>query len=680
MSGIAPGTPERGDGMTTDTQHQDVVAALREATRLLPVDAAAAERAARSVLDRYPDADPAQLVLAAARRRQGDIAAALDILRELVARQPDSADAQCEYGLALGAAGRGAEALVALRRATEIAPRHGTAWRALGDQLAAAGDAAGSEAAFARHLEVSAEHPEVIEAARLAAAGELARAETLARELLKRHPTDVNAIRLLAEIGIRVGQFDDAQKLLERCLELAPDFHVARHNYASLLYRRQRLPEALAQVERLLAAEPNNPNFRLLQGTVLVQKGDHVPALAIYEELLADYPNQPAAHMNYGHTLKTVGRVDDAVAAYRQNVALARHAGEAWWSLANLKTFRFTDADLDAMRARLADDGDPDDQAHLHFALGKAYEDRADYDTAFGHYEKGNAIRRRQHRYNPKVNVFDTARQIKTLDREFFAAREGWGCPAPDPVFIVGLPRAGSTLLEQILASHSLVEGTAELPDIIAISRRLGRKSRKNPASLYPEVLARLTADECRALGEGYLASTRVQRHGLPYFIDKMPNNFQHIGLIHLLLPNARIIDARRHPLAGCFSCYKQLFARGQTFTYDLRDLGHYYRDYVRLMDHWDDVLPGRVLRVHYEDVVADTEGQVRRLLEYCGLPFEDACLRFWETERAVRTPSSEQVRQPVYSTGVAQWRHFDAHLRPLKDALGPLLERYPAD
>ncbi len=664
----------------TAPARDDLQSAIDEAAALLHRDPALAERRARRILESWPEADPAVLVVASARRRQGDPAAAVDLLEELAARQAESADLLHELGQSLGAVGRGDEAIAALRRATAIAPRHGAAWRSLGDQLAAAGDDAGSRAAFERHLDIATDHPELVEAAGLLRDGQLGPAEELTRKLLKRHPTDVNAIRLLADIGIRVGQLGDAQHLLERCLELAPGFHLARHNYASLLYRRQQAGAALEQVDRLLAAEPSNPNFLLLKGSVLVQKGDHEEALSIYERLLAHYPNQPAAFMNYGHTLKTVGRLDEAIAAYRRCIELSATPGEAYWSLANLKTFRFEDTDLAAMEARLDDSGDPDDQAHLRFALGKACEDRRRFDDAFAHYARGNAIRRRHHRYNPKVNVFDTARQLKTLDKAFFARRAGYGCPAPDPIFIVGLPRAGSTLLEQILASHSLVEGTAELPDIIAISRRLGRKSRENPASRYPEVLAKLSADDCRELGEGYISSTRIQRHGPPFFIDKMPNNFQHVGLIHLILPNAKIIDARRHPMAGCFSCFKQLFARGQTFTYGLTDLGHYYRDYVRLMDHWDEVLPGRVLRVQYEDVVADTETQVRRMLDYCGLEFEEACLRFYETRRAVRTPSSEQVRQPVYTEGLEQWRHFERHLGPLKEALGPLLDRYPAD
>jgi tetratricopeptide (TPR) repeat protein len=385
--------------------------------------------------------------------------------------------------------------------------------------------------------------------------------------------------------------------------------------------------------------------------------------------------------MNYGHTLKTVGRIEDSISAYRKCIELSPGIGEAYWSLANLKTFRFNDDDIALMRSQVTTEGgDPDDQAHIAFALGNALEDRGDFDESFHFYQRGNAIRRINHRHNAKVNVFNTARQIKTLDADFFAARQGVGCPAQDPIFIVGLPRAGSTLLEQILASHSQVEGTAELTDIITISRKLAQKSRKSPAGKYPEILAELPAERFEELGRSYLETTRIQRGDTPMFIDKMPNNFQHIGLIHLILPNAKVIDARRHPMACCFSGFKQLFARGQAFTYSLEDIGRYYRDYVILMDHWDRVLPGRVHRVMYEDMVADTETQIRALLDYCGLPFEDSCLRFYETRRAIRTPSAEQVRQPIYTQGLEQWRHFERHLGPLKEALGPVLERYPID
>jgi len=666
---------------TPEQPRANLTTALAHAQRLLSEEPALAAEQAREILRAYPGAEAAQRLLATALRLQGDPAGSLKLLEPIAWKNTDSPSFQFEYGQTLGAMGQGDAAIKALRKAVALEPGHAAAWRALGDQLAVAGDDAGSREAFEKHFAISAHHPELVEAIELLRDGMLAKAERIVREFLKQHPADVSAIRLLADIGVRLGQYDDACVLLERCLELAPDFHLARHSYAVALVRQQKLEEGFAQVEKLLAVEPDNPNFLILKGTVLVRMGRHPEAMEIYERVLKDYPNQARAQMNYGHTLKTVGRLEQAIAAYRKCIELSPGIGEAYWNLANLKTFRFTEADIDLMRSQVTnEDGDADDQAHIAFALGKALEDREEFEESFRFYKRGNAIRGIKHRHHAKINVFNTARQIKTLDADFFEARKGYGCPAPDPIFIVGLPRAGSTLLEQILASHSQVEGTAELTDIIAISRRLAEKTRKNPAGKYPEILTQLPPDRFRELGESYLETTRIQRHDTPFFIDKMPNNFQHIGLIHLILPNAKIIDARRHPMACCFSGFKQLFARGQTFTYSLEDIGRYYRDYVILMDHWDRVLPGRVLRVEYEDMVADTENQIRRLLDYCGLPFEEACLRFYETKRAIRTPSAEQVRQPIYTQGLEQWRNYEAYLGPLKEALGPVLERYPID
>ena len=659
----------------------DLETALKHAAALVDRDPALAAEQAGEILKVHPRSAGARHILATSLRLQGDIAGALGIISELAEEVTDDVNVLHEHAVCLGAAGKSDDAIRLIRRLLALDEDHAGAWRTLGDQLAAAGDEAGSNEAYERHLRLSTSHPELIEAAEHLRNGALAKAERTARDVLKKDPVDVVAIRMLAAIGIELGHIDDAIHLLERCLELAPQFHLARQNYAIALSRRQRIGEALEQIEQLLTVEPNNPQYRMLQASFLVQKGEHEVANGLYEELLAAYPNHSNAHMNYAHTLKAVGRLDEAINSYHRATELRPATGEVYWSLANLKTYRFSDEEIANMREQvLPEGGDPDDQAHLLFALGKALEDRGEYADSFECYERGNRIRGKRHRHNAKINVFNTARQIKALTAEFFAERAGWGCDARDPIFIVGLPRAGSTLLEQILASHSQVEGTSELPDIIAISRRLAKRSGKQPAGDYPEVLATLSADDARRLGEGYIESTQVQRHGLPYFIDKMPNNFQHIGLIHLILPNAKIIDARRHPMAGCFSCFKQLFARGQTFTYSLKDLGYYYRDYVTLMDHWDTVLPGRVHRVQYEDMVADSETEIRRVLDYCGLEFEEQCLRFYETKRAIRTPSSEQVRQPVYTAGLEQWRHFEPWLEPLKKALGPLLDRYPVD
>jgi tetratricopeptide (TPR) repeat protein len=664
------------------TQNGDLQTALRNAADLLAHDPRLAEEQVHEILKLYPGTLEAKRILASAYSLQKMPQKGLDILAPLLAGFGDSPSFLHEIAQCLGGVGRGGDAINALRRAVTVDSKHAAAWQSLGHQLAVAGDEEGSRQAFQRHLELSTRHPELIEAVTLLREGKLGKAERIVRELLKKFPADITAIRVLADIGFKMGHLKDASLLLERCLELAPDFHAARHSYALILIRQQKPEAAVHEAEKLLAQEPNNPNFLTLKGSILVRIGDQSGALEIYEKVLKNYPNQARAQMSYGHTLKTVGRLDESIEAYKKCIQLSPEVGEAYWSLANLKTFRFSDEDIEDMRRQVtAEGGDADDQSHLAFALGKALEDRGVYDESFKFYKRGNGIRRIEHRHNPKVNVLESVRQVRALPGAFFEQRRGWGCHAPDPIFIVGLPRAGSTLLEQILASHSQVEGTTELQDIIAISRKLGAKSRENPSGKYPENLAGMTAEQFRELGESYLETTRIQRSGTPFFIDKMPNNFRHVGLIHLILPNSKIIDARRHPMGGCFSGFKQLFAHGQTFTYGLEDIGKYYRDYVRLMDHWDAVLPGRVHRVQYEEMVADTEAQIRALLDYCELEFEDQCLRFYETDRAVRTPSSEQVRKPIYKEGLEQWRNFETHLDPLKEALGPeVRQRYSID
>lgn len=583
-------------------------------------------------------------------------------------------------GLALDRCGRGDEALGALRRAVKLDPALPRAWLALGDHLFANGDKAGADAAYNEHVRRSSRDPALMQAGAALAGNRIPEAEALLREHLHRAPTDVAAIRMLAELAARLGRHEDAEHLLARCLELAPSFHAARQHYALVLYRGNKPTEALAQVETLLRIDPRNPGYRNLHAVVLCRIGDYEPALDIYAGILREYPAQAKIWMSYGHALKTVGRQDDAIAAYRRCIEIDPAFGEAWWSLANLKAFRFTGDDLSVMRKQLESEGlAVEHRFHLEFALGKALEDAKEHAAAFGHYDRANTLRRGTIQYNPEDNTARVRKIKRTYTREFFAQRAGAGYDAPDPIFIVGMPRAGSTLLEQILSSHSAVEGTMELPEIISMTRDLRRSVDASQSQPYHDALAALDRDELRELGEQYLARTRIHRKtDAPRFIDKMPNNFVHLGLIHLALPNAKIIDARRHPLACCFSNFKQHFARGQTFSYSLDDIGRYYRDYVELMAHHDDVLPGRVHRVIYENMVEDTEAEVRRLLDYCGLPFEDACLRFYENDRPVRTASSEQVRQPIYKEGVDQWRHFEPWLDPLKAALGPVLEAYP--
>ena len=654
--------------------------ALAHAAQLLQERPDLAVEQAREILRVVPGHPDASLILGAALTASGAGDEAVGVLAPLAEAHPKSINVQFEFGQALADAGRMAEAATALRKTVRLNGKHARAWRLLGDVLTADGDTDGADEAYARHVEASVNDPVLMEAAAALAENRLNVAERLLRDRLKAEPTDVVAMRMLAETGSRLGRYADAEKLLVRALELAPSFDAARYNYAVVLSRQNKNAETLAEVDRLLARDPRNLAYRTLQAATQARIGEYQETIKGYEAVLKAQPGQPKGWMSYGHALKTVGRTEDGIAAYRRAISQAPNLGEAWWSLANLKTFRFTGEDIEAMRGQLArGDISDDDRLHLDFALGKALEDRADYAASFQHYDKANALRRAALSYDADDTSRHVARARALFTQDFFAAREGQGCPAADPIFVLGLTRAGSTLLEQILASHSRVEGTMELPDISALAKRIAGRQRRGEAGAYPEALADFPPEELHALGEEYLSRTQIQRkRGTPLFIDKMPANWMHVGLIHLILPNAKIVDARRHPMACCFSNFKQHFARGQGFTYGLADLGRYYHDYVALMAHFDAVLPGRVHRVFYEEMVADPEGQTRALLAACGLDFEPECLRFYENERAVRTASSEQVRQPIFKEGVDQWRHYEAWLGELKAALGPVLISYP--
>jgi len=477
-----------------------------------------------------------------------------------------------------------------------------------------------------------------------------------------------------------VGRNDEAQALLEYCLELAPGFSGARYNLAILLHRTNQSNGALAEVEKLLAEDPKRPGYRNLAAVVCSRIGEYERSSEFYQSLLEEYPDNAKVWLSYAHVLKTEGKREQCEAAYRKAIERDAGFGEAFWSLANLKTFRFTPDDIKNMNSQVARDSlELSSRVQFHFALGKSAEDEGDHALSFEHYDSGNKLHRSDLNYQSQQNTARAERMKLRFTADFFRDRKGMGCTESGPIFIVGMPRAGSTLLEQILASHSMVEGTTELPDIITLAKELRSRATEDEAGVYDGVLARMSPAELEELGRQYLERTRIHRKtDKPFFIDKMPNNFLHIGLIQVSLPNARIIDARRHPLACCFSNFKQYFARGQSFSYSLEDVGHFYRDYVDLMDHYDAVLPDRIHRVIYERLVNDTEGEVRSVLDYCGLPFEEGCLRFFENKRPVRTASSEQVRQPIYQSGVEQWRHYDAFLAPLRDALGSALDEYP--
>ncbi len=513
-------------------------------------------------------------------------------------------------------------------------------------------------------------NPQMMDAALALFEGRLHDAEPLLKAQLKRDPFDVAAIRMLAELAARIERYRDSENLLRRALEITPDFLAARSNLATVLHRQGRSAEAIEELEKLQQVDPNNLMNANLKAAALGRVGEFDEALDLYEQVLEVFGKQPKIWMSYGHMLKTVGRQTDAIAAYRRALALSPTLGEVWWSLANLKTVRFGDSEVGAMQAALAqDDLAAEDRFHLHFALGKAEEDRRQAQTAFEHYANGNALRKRLLDYDADQTRAAVEHAKSLYTPNFFEARSDFGSRTSDPIFIIGMPRAGSTLIEQILASHSMIEGTMELPDI----PKLFAKARNQGG------IAKMTAASAQALGEQYLHDTRVQRKSTkPFYIDKLPNNWLHIGFIQLILPHAKIIDARRHPMDCCFSNFKQHFARGQAFSYSLTDMGRYYADYVDLLGHFDEILPGRVHRVIHERLIANLEAEVRALLAHLNLPFEEACLHFYANDRAVRTASSEQVRRPINSDGVGQWRAMEPWLQPLKDALGPALAQYP--
>jgi hypothetical protein len=504
--------------------------------------------------------------------------------------------------------------------------------------------------------------------------GEIHAAEHMVREYLSSHADHIEGMRLLAQVCMKLDVVDEAEFLLERLLGRAPDYLAARYEYAIALLARHRHVRAREQMERLLETNPHNRIYRTTLATICSGMGDYARALPLYREIVAETPDDPELHLSMAHALKTLGRTPQAIESYRAAASLRPRYGEAYWSLANLKTYRFTDDEIAQMRAA---EGAPSiqlaDRYHLCFALGKALEDRGEYAASFAFYERGNALKKSESHYRPEPLERNARLQASMCTRQFFAARQGVGCPDPSPIFIVGLPRSGSTLIEQILASHSQVEGTMELADIPRLVQDLHGREPAASTSRYPGILAELTAADFASMGEKYLSDTLAYRAGKAFFVDKMPNNFRNLGLIHLILPNARIIDARREPLACCFSNYKQLFASGQQFTYSIEDITRYYRMYVELMDHWNAALPGRILRVQHENVVEDLDANVRRILEFCGLKFEPGCLEFHKTLRTVHSASSEQVRRPINREGVDQWRHYEPWLGSLKEALWPL-------
>ena len=645
---------------------------------------AEAMAAADALLVTVPENRDVLYLRALAQRMLGDIPAALATLAGLERIHPRFSRLYQERGQCHVALKQAPQAIDAFARAVHINAALSVSWNMLEGLFRMTGQLDNAVDAAAHVATLKKLPPEVVTATALFSDGELAEAESIIRDFLLRQGHHVEAMRLLARIGIERDVLDDAQLLLEAVLDLTPDYHAARFDYAQVLIKRHMYPSAHGEAEKLLAADPSNRNYRTLHALTCVGLGLHERAIELYRELLTGAAQPADLHLSIAHSLKTLGRREEAIAEYRAAAAARPGYGDVYWSLANLKTYRFTDEELEQMTtaepaASLVD------RYHLCFALGKALEDRQQYASSFEYYARGNALKRAASHYRPEVLELNTRLQIEVCTPGLFARNKGSGASSADPIFIVGLPRSGSTLIEQILASHSAVEGTHELADIPRIVVDLKGRDADLDNPRYPAVLAGMSAEDFRALGEKYLTDTRIYRtggrsplaSGKPRFIDKMPNNFRHIGLLHLMLPNAKIIDARREPMACCFGNLKQLFAQGQEFTYSIEDIARYYRTYLELMRHWDSVLPGRVLRIHHEDVVDDLPGAVRRLLDYCELEFEPACVEFHKTQRSVRTASSEQVRQPIYREGLDQWRHYEPWLQPLREALGDALTRY---
>jgi tetratricopeptide (TPR) repeat protein len=661
---------------TVESEVQRIRVLLKQRQFVQAVDAAAALRRD------YPENRDVLYLLALGLRHAHRTADALATLAELERHHPGMSRLYQERGHCCVVLKDARRAIEAYERAVQINPALPSTWGLLEGLYKMVGDEEQRRTAAARLKKLQATPPDVVAATALFCDGELSAAENLIRAFLLRNGNQVEAMRLLARIGVTREVLDDAEILLAAALEMAPDYIELRRDYACVLLDRHKHAEAIEQLDRLLQLDPHNADYRVLRATATVGLGDHEGGIRGFAAVLAESEPQSRLaadlHLSIAHAQKTLGHRGAAIDSYKQAIAVRPNFGDAYWSLANLKTYRFRDEELAQLQAVEADPAtDPVDRYHLCFALGKAHEDRADYAQSFGYYERGNALKRAASRYRAELVEQNTARQKQVCTQEFFRARDGYGATSREPIFVLGMPRAGSTLLEQILASHSQVEGTQELANVprAVLDLQGYDPDLNNPR--YPGCLADMTADDFRALGDKYLADTRIYRGGKPRFIDKMPNNFRHIGLIHLMLPNAKIIDARREPMACCFGNLKQLYARGQEFAYSVEDIARYYRTYLEIMEHWSRVLPGRVLRVQYEDVVADLEGSVRRLLDFCELPFEPGCLEYHRTSRSIRTASSEQVRQPIFREGLDQWRHYEPWLGPLRDALGDALVRY---
>ena len=641
-----------------------------------------AEAICRSAVGRNPDDVNMVALLGAILLKSNQITEAEKYLRQAVQLAPSFAKPHEDLGHLLVEKGQPDEAAGILRKATRLDPNLDHAFFNLGKALAMLGEGKEADKAFEKSFELNPERKNLALAAEHQKEGRWEEAEQLYREVLRSNPTNVDAMRLLGNVTLQTGRIYQAERLFRRAVSNAPDYVLAQIDLGCALKKQGRLEEAIDQFRQAISLEPDNVQAHYLLGSTLSLAAQTYEAVDAYQRVLELAPKHTGAMLGLGHVLKTVGRQEEAIESYRNCIRQKPHNGEIYWSLANLKTYQLTDEDIREMESRVAGADDPDkkvseeSKVNFLFALAKAYEDRGEFGRAWEYYHEGNTCRRMMENYDPVRDEVMNDEIVEVFNREFLSENTGLGHPSAEPIFVLGLPRSGSTLIEQILASHSQVEGTSELPYAGSVATSLNRN--RADGVNYPHALHELEEEHFKRLGGDYLEFARIHRtEGKPFFIDKMPNNFPTVGFIHLILPNARIIDARRYPLDSCLSSYRQLFARGQSFTYDLTEIGEYFLQYQRMMDHWHDVLPGRCLTVQYEEVVTDFDNQVRRLLEYCELPFEDACINFHQTERPVRTASSEQVRQPVYRKSVNFWRNHEEHLAELIEVLEPILPRY---
>ena len=638
--------------------------------------AATAERRLRDLDHRFPGDVNCLWLLGAALLAQEKIPESIAMLESALVRSPGFANARVDLARAYRRAGQAARAREELRRVLEKIPHLHRAWLAYGDALVDLEQYADARVAFERARLTDPERQRTEQATSALVADDRKTSEGIFRAILQGDASHLAALCGLAALSLAADKPHDAERLLRHALQQSAHHPLAWRGQGQALMALGRLEEAAAAARYLLKIEPENPQSWLTLGAVSVRLMRQEEALEAYESAARLKPDEVRLRMSIGHIQKTLGRREDSEATYKTALVMDARNAEAYWSLADLKNYYFSDPEIAAMQSLLADGRSRrSDAAQLCFALGKAFEQRERYAISFEHYARGNALRRLDAPFDLEHFERRTSRIVEFFDAAFFAAHAGSGNPDAAPIFIVGLPRSGSTLVEQILASHSCVEGTMELPNIINLTHQFDDMVATRDG--YPETVASAPGGLLRALGSRYLEETAPLRTGRDHFTDKLPNNFSHVGLIHAILPQATIIDARRHPMDCCFSVFKQHFAEGQTFSYDLEDLGRYYRCYLALMDHWDAVLPGKVLHLEYEQLVRRPEENIRRLLEHCKLPFEARCLSFHETRRAVRTASAEQVRQPIYTSSIGHWQHFAENLQPLRRALGDVLRRF---